>query len=90
MPQYVQPELQEVQRLHAESATTYEAAERSNQLSDTYVLLTVLFAAVLFFGGISGSFLQTLDRANPRKSARVGTLAVKPEFSVKLAKKYYL
>jgi hypothetical protein len=27
---------------------------RANQTSDTYVLLTVLFAAVLFFGGIAG------------------------------------
>lgn len=32
-----------------------EAADRSNQLSDSYVLLTVLFAAVLFFGRISGT-----------------------------------
>jgi hypothetical protein len=55
MTQYVQPEIKEAERFHAESATLYDAAERSNQLSDTYVLLTVLFAAVLFCGGISGT-----------------------------------
>jgi hypothetical protein len=55
MPQYVQVELKEVKRLQAESAAMAEAAELSNHLSDTYVLLTVLFAAVLFFGGISGT-----------------------------------
>jgi hypothetical protein len=55
MPQYVQAELQEVKRLQAESAAMAGAAERSNHLSDTYVLLTVMFAAVLFFGGISGT-----------------------------------
>ena len=31
-------------------------ARESNQRSDNYVLLTVLFAAVLFFAGISGKF----------------------------------
>src|SRR5213596_2648561 len=29
---------------------------QANQFSDQYVLLTVLFATVLFFGGISGTF----------------------------------
>ena len=62
MPQYVQSELREAQRLHDESAAMYEAAERSNHLSDTYVLLTVLFAAVLFFGGISGTISNDARR----------------------------
>ena len=62
MPQYVQSELHEAERFHAESATAYDAAERSNHLSDTYVLLTVLFAAVLFFGGISGTLSNDARR----------------------------
>ena len=62
MPQYVQSELREAERFHAASATAYEAAERSNHLSDTYVLLTVLFAAVLFFGGISGTLSNDARR----------------------------
>jgi hypothetical protein len=55
MPEYVPPELVEIKRLQDESATMFEAANESNHLSDTYVLLTVLFATVLFFGGISGT-----------------------------------
>jgi hypothetical protein len=62
MPQYVQPQLQAAQRLQSESAAMHEAAERSNTLSDTYVLLTVLFAAVLFFGGISGTLSNDARR----------------------------
>jgi hypothetical protein len=62
MPQYVQPERKEAERLHAEAATLHDAAERSNHLSDTYVLLTVLFAAVLFFGGISGTISNDARR----------------------------
>lgn len=32
------------------------AAQEANRFSDTYVLLTVMFASVLFFGGIAGTF----------------------------------
>ena len=38
-------------------------AEQANQTSDNYVLLTVMFASVLFFGGISTKFEQFLIRA---------------------------
>jgi hypothetical protein len=31
-------------------------ASRANQTSDNYILLTVIFASVLFFGGVSGKF----------------------------------
>jgi hypothetical protein len=55
MPQYVQAELAEAERFQAASTAMHAAAERSNGLSDTYVLLTVLFAAVLFCGGIAGT-----------------------------------
>lgn len=56
LKEYVQPDLQEARRLEAEAATEHAAAQHANETSDTYVLLTVLFAAVLFFGGIGGTF----------------------------------
>ena len=55
MRQYVQSDRVEADRLHAEATKVHEAAERANETSNRYVLLTVLFAAVLFFGGISGT-----------------------------------
>jgi hypothetical protein len=38
------------------SAEFMAAALEANVTSDTYVLLTVLFASVLFFGGVAGTF----------------------------------
>ena len=37
-----------------------EAAQVANETSDRYVLLTVMFASVLFFGGISGTIESRL------------------------------
>lgn len=54
MAEYVQPELAEAKRQEALSAQEFAAAMQANQTSDAYVLLTVLFASVLFFGGIAG------------------------------------
>jgi hypothetical protein len=34
----------------------FAEATQANQTADNYVLLTVIFAMVLFFGGISGKF----------------------------------
>lgn len=56
MKEYVQPELQEARRLEDEAARFRNEAQVANETSDTYVLLTVLFASVLFFGGIGGTF----------------------------------
>ena len=56
MAEYVQPELLEAQRQKREAEKMEAAARQANQFSDQYVLLTVLFATVLFFGGISGTF----------------------------------
>ncbi|MBC8161558.1 MAG: hypothetical protein H7Z42_10110 [Roseiflexaceae bacterium] len=40
------------------------AAERANEISDRYLLFTIIFAVVLFFGGVSGKFRsQALDVA---------------------------
>lgn len=46
-------------------------AEEANQNSDTYVLLTVMFASVLFFGGITG----TIDIPWLRKTLSILALA---------------
>lgn len=55
MAEYVQPELEEAKRQEALAAERHAAAHQANATSDTYVLLTVLFASVLFFGGIAGT-----------------------------------
>ena len=55
MSEYVQPELAEAKRQDEISDQEYAGALQSNQNSDNYVLLTVLFASVLFFGGIAGT-----------------------------------
>jgi hypothetical protein len=55
MAEYVQPEVQEAKRLDEEEERLQNAAQKANETSDRYALLTVLFASVLFFGGISGA-----------------------------------
>jgi len=56
MAEYVQPELLEAQHQQKTAEKMEAAARQANQFSDQYVLFTVLFATVLFFGGISGTF----------------------------------
>jgi hypothetical protein len=46
--------LAEASRQEELSAQEFARAMQANQTSDEYVLLTVLFASVLFFGGIAG------------------------------------
>jgi hypothetical protein len=53
MPQYKLASEAESQRLLAEAERDTEEARQSNQRSDNYVLAVVLFAAALFFAGIS-------------------------------------
>ncbi len=55
MAEYFQPELEKAKSHDAQFALEHAAAEHANENSDTYVLLTVLFASVLFFGGIAGT-----------------------------------
>ena len=55
MTQYVQPELDEARELNERFDRELAAAHQANRNSDTYVLLTVMFATVLFFGGIAGT-----------------------------------
>lgn len=56
MAEYVQQEVQEAKRLDEDSAKMLDAAHQASHNSDRYVLLTVLLASVLFFGGIVGTF----------------------------------
>ena len=51
----LEPE-QEAKRLNVESAQKFEDAKQANENSDRYIMLTVLFASVMFFGGISTQF----------------------------------
>jgi hypothetical protein len=53
MPAYKLASKAESQRLLAEAERDTEEARQSNQRSDNYVLAVVLFAAALFFAGIS-------------------------------------
>ena len=53
---YKLPEEREASRQQEQGMRSYADAQEMNQISDTYVLLTVLFASVLFFGGMAGTF----------------------------------
>ena len=53
MPQYKLASQTESEHLLAEAETSTAEARQSNQRSDNYVLAVVLFAASLFFAGIS-------------------------------------
>jgi len=55
MAEYVQQELEDAKRLGEKSVREHTAAVHANANSDTYVLLTTMFATVLFFGGIAGT-----------------------------------
>lgn len=62
MAEYVQQELEEASRQDGIAAQQYDFAQNANEHSDAFVLLTVLFATVLFFGGIA----STLDSKRQR------------------------
>lgn len=56
MPEYRIAEDQESERLATVADRRAREAREANQRGDSYVLLTVLFASVLFFSGISTKF----------------------------------
>ncbi|UJS17670.1 MAG: hypothetical protein L3J17_01075 [Candidatus Jettenia sp.] len=56
MEEYRLESEQEAKRLDEESVQKHEEARQANQNSDNYIMLTVLFASVMFFGGISTQF----------------------------------
>ena len=55
LAEYTQPEMKEAKRLDDESGRLLNEARNASETSDRYVLFTVLFACVLFFGGIGGT-----------------------------------
>jgi hypothetical protein len=59
MPEYRVVASVEAQRLEALAETQSAVARQANQRSDNYVLMTIVFATVLFFAGIS-SKMDTL------------------------------
>lgn len=56
MDEYSLEQEQEAKRLNEESAQKFEDAKQANENSDRYIMLTVLFASVMFFSGISTQF----------------------------------
>ena len=56
MAEYVQQELIEAKHQDELSLQQQTAGQKANENSDNYILLTVLFASVMFFGGIGGTF----------------------------------
>ena len=56
MAEYAQAETAEVARQADLAAKAMAAAAEARRCSDNYVLLTVVFASVLFFGGIARAF----------------------------------
>lgn len=62
MPEYVLEQNEEAANLDKFADEMFAGATQANQTADNYVLLTVIFATVLFFGGISGKFKsRTVD-----------------------------
>jgi hypothetical protein len=56
MAEYVLPEHAASIEAGEQAMAASAKADEANEVSDRYVLLTVIFASVLFFGGISGKF----------------------------------
>ncbi|MGI5864259.1 MAG: hypothetical protein ACOX6T_19685 [Myxococcales bacterium] len=56
MPEYSLKARADGDEAHARAAQLFEEGRTANQRSDNYVLLTVLFASVLFFAGIATQF----------------------------------
>ena len=56
MPEYINENARESARLEAEAVAYSEKAKEAIGNADFYIMLTVLFASVLFFGGICTKF----------------------------------
>ena len=64
MPEYNLPESQQAQASRDLAELQFVQANEYNEISDRFILLTVLFATVLFFAGVSGKFQwRVLDMA---------------------------
>jgi hypothetical protein len=56
LPQYESASTREATELEARASSQFSAATKANGRADDYVLMTVLFSLVLFFGAISTRF----------------------------------
>ena len=56
MPEYKKTFLEEAELFAAEQAKKIHEAEQANHNSDSYVLMTVLYAGILFIGGMISRF----------------------------------
>ncbi len=56
MPEYVLPERRDADRWEETSNRESAAADRAGEISSRYLLFTIIFASVLFFGGVGGKF----------------------------------
>lgn len=54
LPEYVVPDEEKAAELNAKADAAYERALADNQRGDSYTLLTVLFALVLFLAAVAG------------------------------------
>ena len=63
MSEYQLADEQRSDELAAEADLRSRQARQANQRADNYVLTTVLFAAVLFFAGVSSKFTMLRNRA---------------------------
>jgi hypothetical protein len=68
MPQYIQPERAQINRLDAQADAYYAFGEAAGNNSDNYVRIVVYLATVLFLIGISSHFRV--------RSARIGLVVV--------------
>lgn len=64
MPEFQLEENELARQWEAQAETELQRASEADEVSDRYVLLTVIFASVLFFGGVAGKFQsQVIDLA---------------------------
>ncbi|HEY1234344.1 MAG TPA: hypothetical protein VGH22_13290 [Candidatus Binatia bacterium] len=58
MKEYSIPIDKETQQLREEEAIKFTEARKANEISDNYLLLTVVFGVALFIGGITAAFKE--------------------------------
>jgi hypothetical protein len=56
LPEYRLAAEERAKRLEAKAAALFEDGNESNEVGDDFVLAAVLFASVLFFSGLAGTF----------------------------------
>ncbi|HET7928300.1 MAG TPA: hypothetical protein VFM40_01995 [Actinomycetota bacterium] len=56
LPEYRLASIEKAERLEAQAAVLFDEGTEANQIGDNFVLAAVLFASVLFFAGLAGTF----------------------------------